>query len=316
VLRAFATYERINSTTQMVGAALELPVADALTLRAGDHFASGTLETRLVDPGGEYFFGLGRFHRNDADAGARLSLAPRLSLDLGARAGSVRFVEPSSFFDYDSRAVTAGVALELTPNLKSSLSYSYDTIPHPDQRPEAGSSAHSASLTLDGDLAPLLSGQLSLGYRRQRNPQAGEGGRSYSGLTASGTLTQRLGRESLVSVFVSRSTPPSAFEANGFYVASALQATAELPVPFSLRLRGGLGWQWSAYRTTAAGIGEPRHDRLLAAFVSLRRPLPGRLTLAGTYRTESRDSNVERLSTDSSGVLIELEWDPLGGRAR
>jgi hypothetical protein len=30
------------------------------------------LDTRVVDPGGEYFFGLGHFNRNDVDAGASI----------------------------------------------------------------------------------------------------------------------------------------------------------------------------------------------------------------------------------------------------
>jgi hypothetical protein len=172
------------------------------------------------------------------------------------------------------------------------------------------------SASLEGDILPLLSGQLSLGYRSQRNPAAGEGGQSFSGLTASGVLNQRLGRESLVSIYVSRSTPASAFEANGFYVASSLQAAAELPLPLSLQLRGGIGYQWSAYRTVASELGAPRHDRLLDWYVALRRTLPRHLTLSGNYRSAHRDSNLDSLDTDSSGFVLQLEWDPYAGASR
>lgn len=316
VLRAFATYDRINSTSQLAGASLELPVGGALTLRAADRFAAGTLDTRLVDPGGEYFYELGRFHRNDLEGGARVRLGPRLDLDLAGSTGRVRFVEPSSFFDYDARAVSAGLGFELLPGLRSSLSYTYDTIPRPAQRPQAEAQSHGLGLTLDGELRPLLTGQLSLGYRSQRNPAAGEGGRSYSGLVASGVLTQRLGNQALVSLHLSRSTPPSAFEANGFYVSSAVQASTELPLPLELQLRGGLGWRWSSYRTVAAGLGEQRRDRLLGWYVALRRALPRRLALSGSYRVENRDSNSDGFDTQSDGFVLQLEWDALGGSGR
>lgn len=314
VLRAFATYDQVNRSSQIAGAGLELPVGPAVTLTASDHVVGGTLDTRIVDPGGEYFYGLGRFVRNDAAAGARVALGPRLALELSGAAGRVRFHERTTFFDYDSRTAQAGFGFELTPNLKASAAYVYDEIPRPPERPEAQAQAHSARLSLGGDLLPLLSGELAFGYRRQRNPAAGAGGHDYSGLTASGTLNRRLGRDSLVSLFLSRQTSASAFEANGFYVVTSAQASAELPLPLALRLRGGAGYQWNDYRTAATEIGGPRHDRLLGWYLGLRRPLPRRLVLSGTYRVENRYSNVDRFDTDSSGFLLQLEWDALGAR--
>ncbi len=314
VLRAFATYDQVNRSSQIAGAGLELPVGPAVTLTASDHLVGGTLDTRIVDPGGEYFYGLGRFVRNDVAAGARVALGPRLGLELSGAAGRVRFHERTTFFDYDSRTAQAGFGFELTPNLKASAAYVYDEIPRPPERPEAQAQAHSARLSLGGDLLPLLSGELAFGYRRQRNPAAGVGGHDYSGLTASGTLNRRLGRDSLVSLFLSRQTSASAFEANGFYVVTSAQASAELPLPLALRLRGGAGYQWNDYRTAAAEIGRPRHDRLLGWYLGLRRPLPHRLVLSGSYRVENRYSNLDRFDTDSSGFLLQLEWDVLGAR--
>ena len=137
-------------------------------------------------------------------------------------------------------------------------------MPTPTERPEAASSAHNAQLTFTGDILPLVSGELMLGYRDQKTPNAGEGGtavhrvhrwaaRSPSSSAASRTLT----------LFVNRSTPVSAFEDNAFYVFTGLQGSGRFPLPLEFQLQGGLGYQWNDYRTVADEIGVPREDRIL-----------------------------------------------------
>jgi hypothetical protein len=312
VFRAFATYDDVNSSSHSLGARIDLPVGSRVTLRAGDRFRSGLLDTRVVDPGGEYFFGLGHFRRNDADAGASIMVGPRLSVELGGALSTVRFQEESNFFDYDTRAASAGFGFEVTPNLKAVASYVYDTVPRPDERPEAEATAHSGRFTLTGEILPLLSGEVSVGYRDQTSPNAGAGGTSYSGLTLSAALARQIGRDSLLAVFASRSTPVSAYEENAFYVSTSLQGTLLVPLPARLQLSGGLGYQWNDYRTVASAIGEPREDRILGWFVGLRRPVRPNLFLSGVYRSEDRTSNVDTFDTNADGFYFQLEWDIFG----
>ncbi len=316
VFRAFATYDQVNSSSHSLGAKIDLPVGGSVTLRASDRFRSGVLDTRVVDPGGEYFFGLGHFRRNDADAGASIMVGPRLSVELGGALGMVRFQEHSNFFDYDTRSAAAGFGFELTPNLKAVASYVYDDVPRPDQRPEAESSANSARFSLTGEIVRLLTGELSVGYRDQKSPNAGPGGTTYSGFTMSAALARQLGHEAVCAIFASRSTPLSAYEANGFYVSMAVQGTLQLPMPAQFELRGGVGYQWNDYRTVAVEIGAPRADRILGWYVGLRRPLRHNLYLAGAYRSEDRTSNVSTFTTDANGFYLQLEWDIFGGSKR
>ncbi len=316
VFRAFATYDDVNSSSHALGAGIDLPVGSRVKLRAADRFRSGVLDTRVVDPGGEYFFGLGSFRRNDADAGASIMVGPRLSVELGGAFGTVRFQEKSSFFSYDTRSASAGFGFEVTPNLKAIASYVYDTVPRPDERPEAEATAHSGRLTLTGDILPLLSGEVSVGYRDQTSPNAGLGGTSYSGLTMSAALSRQIGRDSLLAVYASRSTPVSAYEENAFYVSTGLQGTLQVPLPARLQLRGGLGYQWNDYRTVASAIGKPREDRILGWYVGLRRPVRPNLYLSGAYRSEDRKSNVDTFETDADGFYLQLEWDIFGAPPR
>lgn len=316
VFRAFATYDDVNSSSHSLGARLDLPVGSRTTLRAGDRFRSGVLDTRVVDPGGEYFYGLGSFWRNDVDAGASVSVGPRLSVELGGALGTVRFREEAGFFGYDTRTAAAGLGFELTPNLKAVASYVYDDVPRPEDRPEAEATAHSGRLTLTGDILPLLTGELSVGYRSQESPNAGAGGTSFSGLTFSAALTRELGREALLAVYASRSTPVSAYEENAFYVSSALQGTLQVPMPARFQLRGGFGYQWNDYRTVSSEIGRPREDRILGWYVGLRRPVRPNLFLSGAYRSEDRASNVDTFDTDADGFYFQLEWDIFGAPRR
>jgi hypothetical protein len=312
VFRAFATYDQVNSSSHLVGAGLELPVGARVTLRARDRFQSGVLDTRVVDPGGEYFFGLGHFNRNDVDGGASIVVGPRLSVELAGTAGTVHFTEPSSFFDYDTRSASAGLGFELTPRLRAILDYVYDRVPTNDERPEAESTAHGARLSLNGELLPLLTGELSVGYRGQDSPNAGEGGTRYSGLTLRAALTRELGRDSNFAIYANRSTPLSAYQENGFYVATGVQGVLTLALPAKFEARGGLGYQTNDYRTIAPEIGASREDRILGWFVGLRRPIARKLALSGAYRDENRDSNINDLDTDANGFYLTLEWDLFG----
>jgi hypothetical protein len=315
VLRALASYDQINSNSHHVHAELDLPLGERLRLRANDRFVTGTLDTRVVDPGGEYFFDLGRFRRNDADLALSILVGPRTSLELGGAVADVHFLQQSSFFDYASRRGSLGVGFEITPNLRAVASYSYDTVPRASQRPQAESHAHAANLALNGELLPLLSGELGLGYRSQHNPSAGAGGERYTGVTFSGALTRQLAPESTLSLYLTRALPVSAYQENGFYVWTAVQAALQLPLPLALQLRFGLGQQWNDYRVAAAGASL-REDRIFSWYLALRRALRGKLSLSGSYRSERRRSNVADFESDSGGLLLQLEWQALGGPSR
>jgi hypothetical protein len=291
---------------------LELPVGSRVTLRARDSFQSGVLDTRIVDPGGEYFFGLGRFHRNDVDAGASIVVGPRLNVELRGALGTVRFVEDSSFFDYDTRLVSAGFGFELTPTLRAIASYDYDRVPRPEERPEAESTAHSARLALSGEILPLLTGELSVGYRSSDVPNAGPGGQGYSGLVLSAALQREFARELKLSIFGSRSTPVSAFEDDGFYVSTGVQGVIDVPLAARFVARAGLGYQWNDYATIAEQLGVPRGDRILGWFAGLRRPIARQLSLSAAYRNERRYSNLDQFDTDADGLYLQLEWGIFG----
>ena len=315
-LRALATYADVNSSSHRLGVGIDLPVGPSVLLRAKDSFVSGVLDTRDVDPGGEYFFDLARFNRNTVDGGASIVVGPRLSLELGGTLNTVRFKDPSSFFDYDTRLASAGLGYELTPNLKAIAAFVYDQVPTPLDRPEAEARARSGQVTLAGTILPLVSGSVSFGYRDQTSPNAGAGGTGYRGLVMSGSVSRQLGPDSTVTLFLNRSTPVSAFEENAFYVTTGLQGAARLPLPAALQLQAGLGYQWNDYRVVTEAIGEPRADRIFALYVGLRRPIRRQLFVSANYRREQRRSNLDQFDTNTDGFFLQLEWNIFGNPPR
>ncbi len=307
-LRKLATQDQVNSDTHDLNGRVKAALTETVQVYAGDRYVAGTLDTRIVDPGGEYFFGLAAFRRNEVVAGGSVLLGPRTSIEVSGSTMSLRFLETSSFFGYHSRSATLGVGFELTPNLKAVSSYGYDTVASPSSRPQAGSQAHSARLSLTGDILPLLSGDIALGYRLQRNPEAGEGGRRYSGLTLSGTLTRHLAPESTLSFHVVRTTLPSAYGSNGYYLFNAVEAAAQLPFWLDCQARFGIGHQWNDYPTRAADGGELRRDRILGWFLGLRRSLGRGWSASIAFRAEDRRSNNRELKARSSGLVVQLDW--------
>jgi len=312
--RAGASFEATQEATHALTGTLDLPFAADSQLTVTDRFLASTLDTREVDPGGEYFFDLAPFRRNQVSANARLSVGPRLYLELGGAFASTSFDRPGGFFDYESRLGSAGVGYELSPNLRATVTYVYDDVPQPEERPEAEASAHSVLFALQGDLLPLLTGRLAVGFRDQETPNADREGRSFQGLAFSGSLTREFGRESTLSLLLNRSTPVSNFEQNGFYVNTMLSASVTAPVPASLSLDAGLGYSWNGYRVDALEIGVPREDGIFSLYAGLRRRIGQKWWASAFYRRERRRSNLDAFDVTSDGVLLQVSWGLFGPR--
>jgi hypothetical protein len=304
-IRRDPSFAVIQSTTHTLDAGLELPVGPTLLVNASDHHVRGVLETTEVDPGREYFYGLGPFKHNSAGVGARLTTGGRLDIQLAGSHDGVRVEPPSSFFSHDRWEALAGVGLEMRPNLRARVAYQFERVPAPSDRPEAESTAHVASVRLAGEVLPLVTGFLDVGIEDRRSAQAAAEGRRYRGLALSGRLVKEFSRSTTLQVQLSRTTPPSAFESNGFYVASSVLGQLTLPLPFSVAMTGGVGYYWNDYRTVASEIGAPRRDRLLGWSFGLGRPVTAWGFVRVDYRRERRDSNVDRFDTHARAFTVQ-----------
>ena len=313
--RRASSFALMETTSHLFGATADLPLGAYSLLRGSFRHVRGVLETDEVDPGREYFYDLAQFRHTYYVLGVRVKRGGRLDLDLSGRFNQVR-VEGDGFFDYEQRGVTTALGYELTPNLRAALEYGYDQIPAPDERIEPTAQAHSFHLRLDGEILPLLRGDLAFGYRDQENPNAGEGGRRYRGLSATGSLRREIGPASWITLRLTRATFPSGFGTNGFFVTSSGQVELTLPLPFYFSLRGGVGYHRNEYRVVISELGVPRRDRIVAWSAGLGRSFTRWSYLRADYLREERTSNVEAFNVDSDALVLQLGLGSFAGSDR
>ena len=314
-IRSFSSAPAVQPTTHWLNATLSLPVGTRTQLSVTEHFSKGVLEATEVDPGKEYFFNLGGFRRSTTGATVRFEVGPRLSLDLAGERSDVRVNEDAAFFSYGQYGGRGGLSYEIGPNLRAGLFYSYGRLPRPEERSEAEATSHGAGLSLSGDIAPLTTGRADVAWTAEDAPNAGPGGTRYRGLTTAVGLRRELGHTSALDLSVRRSVNPSAFEDDGFYVATSVEAVLTLPGPFRTYVRGGTGYQWSDYRTKAAVLDEPRGDRIFAWYGGLSRPFGEKANLRVDYRRERRRSNLPGFDITTSALLVQVGLGWLGGGA-
>jgi hypothetical protein len=314
--RRASSFDNVRDTTHLVNAGLEVPVGPRLTLRASDHFARGTLETREVDPGGEYFFGLGPFRRNRVGLQGRLQTSGRLRAEMASFWEDIQVDDSANFFDYGRRTLEGRVAYELGPRLTAALALSRERIPPPIERPLVDTTARALAVELFGDLGPLTTGTATLGLRDQDTPLAGEGGRAFRGLVLAARVRRELGPEATLELAGSRASFPSAFEDDAFYLSSAASAELALPAPAALVVRLATGYHWNDYRTLAAERPEPRRDRIWEGSIGLARPLTRRAWVRADYRRERRNSNLDSFEVTTQAFTLQVGLGFLGAPGR
>jgi hypothetical protein len=304
-VRRGSSFGQVEQASHLATASLEVPSA-TFDLRVSDRFAKGVLESYEVDPGGEYFFGLGPFTRNTLTGEARAGRGGRMGLHVGGEYTRVDVEPPSTFVDYESWAARGGLAYEATPALQVRLLYGYERIPGTQARPQAESRAHSASLDFVGEVLPLLEGHLSVGYEDQSSPAAAAGGTRFRGVTANVNLKKEFSPSTSLAIGAGRGTRVSAFEANAFYVSNLASLQLTAPLPLGIAASAGAGYHWNEYKTTASALGAAREDRIFGWSVGLGRPVTRHAYVRADYRRERRNSNVDELDITTDALVVQL----------
>ena len=199
--RAGANFAATQDPSHVLTGTLDLPFGSDSQFTLSDRYVASTLDTREVDPGGEYFFDLARFQRNLLSANARLSVAPRLFVELGGAYNHVSFEEHGRLLPLREPARHG------RGGLRGLAHPARDPLLRLRRGPRAGGAPRGRSHrqlrppdACRATSSPSSRAACPLGYRDQESPNAAAGGQRYRGFTMSGSLTREFGRESSLSL--------------------------------------------------------------------------------------------------------------------
>jgi hypothetical protein len=290
----------------------DVPIGTFVILRGSYHYANGLLETTEVDAGREYFFQLAPFVRHQTRVGATANPGGLLNVDVDAMRDSVQVDDTSGFFDHRTETIGGKLNYQLGAASRAYVSYEFSRVPPSDERPIVESDANTVAVGVAGELTPLLTADVTLGFTSLSAPLAGEGGTSYRGSTLAASLRREFSPSASVTLLGSRGTYPSGFENNAFYLASGAGVETDLGLPLSLVFHAALGGQVNSYRVPAAGLDVPRRDEIWAWSVGLGRALSRWAFLRADYRRERRNSNLPAFQTRAHLFMVQLGIGFLG----
>jgi hypothetical protein len=281
-------------------------VGSTWLVSVSDQLHRGTIETQILDPGREYFYNVGTFHRNEISVAIRSESAGRFDWDLGGRTATESVAPGTGYFDNVREGLFLGTRYEFNATTKAILRYEFERVPPPDTRPVVESQAHVLMLGMEGDVTPLLRATISAGFRDENHPRAVAGGDRFRGPTYSCSLRRETVGGASLTLGASRSTQLSAFESNAFYVSSGVQAVLKAPLPLGTQLLAGTSYQWNDYRLNAQGLSEPRHDRLFGWSAGVSRSITRWSFARVDYNWDRRRSNVSELNTRTHSFMVQL----------
>ena len=310
--RLSSSFEELSHPTHLASGSANLPIGAFAILRGTYHYASGLLETTEVDPGREYFFRLAPFVRHQARLGATANPGGLLNVDVDATRDSVQIDETGGFFDHRTETIGGKLNYQFGATARAFLSYEYGRVPPSDERPIVESHSSTVALGVAGDLTPLLTADVTLGFTSLSAPLAGEGGKTYRGSTLAASLRKEFTPSASVTLLASRGTYPSGFEDNAFYVASGLGVAMDLGLPLSFVFHASASGQVNSYRVIAAGLDVPRRDEIWDWSAGIGRALTRWAFLRADYRRERRNSNLPAFQTHAHLFMVQLGIGFLG----
>lgn len=311
-LQYVPTFRRFRNTTFESGTngvshhadgRLGLELLPLVKLEAYGNYAYGELETREVDPGYEYFFGLRPFEQLGAGALLGYDRGGMADVDLTLDWQRTDLEDGSQYFDNDQWWARATVRRDLGADRTLAAFYRLGWTNKVPDRPVAVNDVRELGLEWVGDLRPEWPLAVSVARQTRFHEYAPGESENFSGLVARGTLSHQF---SWLTVALQgyRDTYLSGFEDNGYYVnkGGRLEFSGGLPLRLRFVLAGGL--QRNDYPLEAAAIGVPRRDDVRSFAVGLSRNVGDSIFIRLDYQVEQRISNIPGYSNRTGGFMF------------
>ena len=326
-------------TSHFFDANIDQPLSASFAVYGTYHYSQGVLETDEIDPGREYGIGLNRvvdtslerFKRNSFTAGVKFDFLADTKVDVNVGKTKVLYGndpgEPvtgeRAFFDYDQRTLNASLRHGLGESRTLGLVFGVQDMPTQPERKQVEGRGYTYGASLEGQIVALTTGRILLGYRTQKNPNAGLGGREYKDFAYGAQIAREITESTNIGFGADRKLYASNYEENGFYVADALRLDLNTRLPFTIYLRAGGYFQRNSYETSpqlseSTGQFTLRKDKLRGLTIGVTRTLTNWAFLRVDYAGERRDSNLDRFDIKTRTFTFQLGLGYFGkpGHAR
>jgi len=293
--RDYKTYELDDKWQHFFDAAAAFEFSSGLTLNLAYSYIIGNLETREIDPGGEVFFGDRRFDKQWARIGGDYWITGRDGLVFDLSWEDLEHEDPELFYDYTRLTGGIGWLHQISPILVMDVKYGiidFDADDSPYENNDyRDSMSHSLTLGFRGQLSPVVSTELRVGYGvMQYDPKPDEPQvEDFEGAIVNGFISWEMAHGSILRLDLLRMPYPSAYGDNANYLASgaSLMYSLDRGSLFG-QLRGR--YQNNDYSRPDRITGETRSDDIYTFGVGLGYRFTYYLSLWGTYLYEDRQS--------------------------
>ena len=311
--RDFEHFDLQDKFTNVVNVNAKLMTTPRSSITFGNHFVHGAFESYEFDPGGEIVANTDPFYRNHVEGIFALELSERLGGELSGSLNRIEFTEPvDDFFNYDQTKLGVSVVYSLSPLTSLVGEYIRATTRPDPTRPEAESDANVVLFGLRGEITPLLSGRVRIGYSNQTSEHSVA--QSYSGLVADVDLTRQFRESTALDFTVGRRTSPSAFQENGFYLSNYGTVQFVVPIVEKLRLSANAAFFRNNYPLADVATGIDRRDRSFHAAVGVAYFWTPLSFLSVDYRHNRRNSNLDSFSYRNNAVQVMVGFGFLSSR--
>ncbi len=302
--RGFRNTSFDDAVSHHANGRLGLELLPLIRLDGYGHFAKAELETREVDPGYEYFFGLRPFTQYGAGAVLGYDRGGLADVDLSLDWRRTDLQEETQFFDNDQWFARAQVRRELGAQRTLALFYGLGWADRVPGRVVAQSDVREIGAEYVGELRPLWPLRLMLAWQTREHEFAPGASRDFTGLVAEAGLSHQFARGLTLELTGQRETYLSAFEDNGYYVnkGGRLQLSGGLPLQLRFVVAGG--FYRNDYPLPAAALGVPRRDDIKSFSIGLSRNVRDSIFIRLDYHLEERDSNLPGLSNRTGGFMF------------
>jgi hypothetical protein len=295
----------------------KIDLSPILSLSVRDHYAINSMDAREYVPGRELIFSDSRFWRNELETQVDWAVTEDNNLGITGGYNTVHFKDSLSeralpMYDYRQYALGGFYRRRISQRTSLYGDGSYLRNLADDPRGISSYSGFEALGGIESFLTPLISGQLSLGLRRENYP--GSSLQQFNGLVLRGNLQKEITENSRISFAVDRTSNLSNFEQNPYYTTNGIAVNYVREVNRQFAFSISPGYQRNSYplpleeSLKATGLSSDTHrlDNILELDANARYRHNAWLALDFQFGFLRRHSNLPDLSFTDYRAAISL----------